>query len=48
MSILNAGFVRGVYDPRADHIKERIVGSIFFDIDAISDDLSPLPNMLPN
>jgi len=31
LSILNASLLRADYDPRADHIKERIKGSIFFD-----------------
>lgn len=35
-------------NPRAEYLKERIPGAIFFDIDAISDTSSPLPHMLPS
>jgi thiosulfate/3-mercaptopyruvate sulfurtransferase len=34
-------------DASAEHTERRIPGAVFFDIDAISDDESPLPHMLP-
>lgn len=34
-------------DARAEYAAEHIPGAIFFDIDAISDETSPLPHMLP-
>ncbi|HXQ47583.1 MAG TPA: rhodanese-like domain-containing protein, partial [Caulobacteraceae bacterium] len=34
-------------DARTEHAEGRIPGAVFFDIDEISDDESPLPHMLP-
>ncbi len=34
-------------DARTEHAERRIPGAVFFDIDEISDDESPLPHMLP-
>ena len=47
MSILNASLVKPDYDPKSDHIAERIVGSVFFDIEELSDPANPIPLMLP-
>ncbi len=33
---------------RAEHAEKRIPGAVFFDIDEISDEASPLPHMLPS
>ena len=35
-------------DPRAEYLAEHIPGAVFFDIDDLSDDKSPLPHMLPS
>ena len=35
-------------DARAEYAAEHIPGSLFFDIDEISDEKSPLPHMLPS
>lgn len=35
-------------DPRADYAERHIPGAVFFDIDAISDETSALPHMLPS
>lgn len=35
-------------DPRAEYAQEHIPGALFFDIDEISDETSPLPHMLPS
>ena len=35
-------------DPRAEYREAHIPGAVFFDIEAISDDASPLPHMLPS
>lgn len=48
VSILNASLNKPDYDARSDHIKERIAGSVFFDIEAISDPANPIPVMLPS
>lgn len=34
-------------DPRAEYMQEHIPGALFFDIDGISDETSPLPHTLP-
>ncbi len=34
-------------DPKAEYLAEHIPGALFFDIDDIADDKSPLPHMLP-
>lgn len=47
LSILNAALERGGFEQKPDHIKERIPGSIFFDLALISDQLNPAPLMLP-
>ncbi len=35
-------------DPRAEYEQAHIPGAVFFDIDEISDETSPLPHMLPS
>jgi len=35
-------------DARAEHAERRIPGAVFFDIDEVSDEESPLPHMLPS
>ena len=35
-------------DARAEYLAEHIPGALFFDIDEISDETSPLPHMLPS
>ncbi len=35
-------------DARAEHAEQHIPGAVFFDIDEIADDGSPLPHMLPS
>ena len=35
-------------DPRAEYAERHIPGAVFFDIDDISDEKSPLPHMLPS
>lgn len=35
-------------DPRAEHALARLPGAVFFDLDAVSDQASPLPHMLPS
>lgn len=35
-------------DARAEYLEERIPGAVFFDIDDICDETSPLPHMLPS
>ena len=47
LSILNASLIKPDYDPKADHINERIPGSVFFDFEDLSDPANPVPLMLP-
>lgn len=47
LSILNASLERAGYEPKADHIQERIPGSIFFDLTLLSDHANPIPLMIP-
>lgn len=47
LSILNASLRMSDQDPKADHIAERIKGSVFFDIEDLSDPANPVPLMLP-
>lgn len=35
-------------DPKAEYLAEHIPGALFFDIDDLSDEKSPLPHMLPS
>src|SRR5919198_1419914 len=35
-------------DARAEYLAEHIPGALFFDIDELSDETSPLPHMLPS
>jgi thiosulfate/3-mercaptopyruvate sulfurtransferase len=35
-------------DPKAEYLAEHIPGAVFFDIDDLSDEKSPLPHMLPS
>jgi thiosulfate/3-mercaptopyruvate sulfurtransferase len=35
-------------DPKAEYLAEHIPGAVFFDIDDLSDETSPLPHMLPS
>lgn len=48
LSIVNATLVRGMIDPKAEHIKERIPTSVFFDFEELSDASNPVPLMLPS
>jgi thiosulfate/3-mercaptopyruvate sulfurtransferase len=41
-------FLPGQGDGKAEYDKAHIPGAVFFDIDAISDETSPLPHMLPS
>ncbi len=43
-----ASFSLGGRNPREEFLKERIDGATFFDIDEVSDKLTPYPHMLPS
>jgi 3-mercaptopyruvate sulfurtransferase SseA len=47
LSILNASLTRPDYNPKADHIAERITGSVYFSIEELSDPENPIPLMMP-
>ncbi len=47
LKIIDASWWMDGRDARADHEHERLPGSVFFDLDAISDRSSPYPHMLP-
>lgn len=47
LRIIDASWWMDGRDARADHARERLPGSVFLDLDAVSDRSSPYPHMLP-
>ena len=47
LSIINASIRKPDYEPKSDHSKSRIPGSVYFDIESMSDPQSPFEYMIP-